>query len=867
MPDWTSSVRDRLQNLGVDPATEAEIIDELSQHVADRHRDLVARGVTATDAEVLALRELDGHETLRREIARLKTEPLAPTQNTTRAGWTGVWDDVVFAWRRLWHSPGFASAALLTMTLTVGANTAILTVADAVLFRPLPYADPDHVAIIQMKSRTSGRQSTSTSNAFLSAVNDGCPDVSEVGLLEPGPRVTVDGPDGPAAVAAMVASPNYFRLLGVKAAHGRMFEEQDTGGEGRVAVLSYAAWQQRFAGDPSIVRRSVTIGASTFDIVGVLPAGFYFPSLFAGRPSLVVMGQPLERGVAGGTFHAIVRVAPGVSLERAQAEVEAAVVSVPDSGKQYPYLNDVRSILYPIGRPVMRYLIAAGALIFLLGCANLANMLLVRGRRRLGETAVRLALGATRARLIRPIVFEAFFLGAAGAALATLIAALAADLILRQVPRAAYGEAPVGVDARVIGITFAVALLGSAAFSIVPAWRLARVDVLSLLQRRGNPSGRRTWFGRPMVSVQVAIAIAVVFGAAVAGRSFLTILATPIGFSSDRVVRVGMAAPANSGGPSAFFQQVMDVLARRRDVESVGAVGSLPFSREAANFGATIEGNAQPAAGGVYVLPGYFDTVRIPVLRGRVPTWDDVRSDESVAVVSVSAMGAMFGNRDAIGATFTDGRDRHFHVIGVVGDVWNSYSLKPEPRAYVLPGPRTRALNIVLHLRDRHATAPAEITADLRTLATAFTVEWWDDLLTTDPAYRDPRFQTQVFVGLATLALGLTALGIFSVVAYLVSARTRELGVRLAIGASPRSLVGLMVRQSLWPVAIGLAGGLVLAFWGGKLAEAQFFRVDASDPRLLGLALVTVVVAALAAAYLPARRATRINPADVLRAE
>ena len=865
MHDWKAHVRERLNHLGLDPTAEADVVEELSQHLADRHRDLTARGLSADDALPQALRELDNHEALGRAIRLRKFAPLEPVHDTSRSGWRGIPDDVTYAWRRLRHSPGFAVAAVLTVVLTVGANTAILSVADAVLFRPLPYTDGEQVAIIQMKSRADGRQFTMTPYAVLNAVNDGCPDVGEVGLAEGGPRLTVDSPQGPVSVNTAIASPNYFRILGARPAYGRVFDEHDAGGAGRTVLLSYSAWRQRFGGDPSVIGRTITLGTQSFDVVGVLPAGFYFPSLFLGRPDLIVVGKPLELGGKGGTFHAIVRIAPGVSFERAQSEVEAAVQPLPDSAKQYPYLNPVRAVLYPIGRPVMRYLVAAGVLIFLLGCANLANMLLVRGRRRLRETAVRLAIGASRTRLVRTILFEALFISVAGAVLAAVAMSLTSDLLLKQVPPAAYGNAPVGVDPRVVVITFAMALIGAVVFSVVPAWRASRVDVLSLLQRRGRINRRRSWFGQPLVSVQVAVAVAMVFGAAVAGRSFLSMLAMPLGFSSERVLRIGLAAPPAEPA-TAFFRRVMDELGRRPDVESVGAVSKLPFSRSAPNEGAMIEGGKQMVAGIVYALPGYFGTLGIPILSGRAPDWADAQGDDTVAVVSSLAARAMFGNEDPLGRTFSNGRDRRFRVVGVVGDVWESFSRKPEPQAYVLPAAKPGGFSLVVRVRDRRARTVDDFKASLRAVA-ARPVEWFDNLIKDDPAYSDPRFQTQVFVALATLALALTTLGVFSVVAYLASARVRELGVRLAIGASPGSLVSLMLRQSIQPVAAGVVAGLALAYWGGRMAEAQFFKMDASDPRLLLVALALVVIASLVAAYIPARRAARVNPTEVLRSE
>ena len=874
MPDWTDRVRDRLRGLHLNAATEAETIEELTQHLDDRYRDLQASGVTDAEAAAQAWQELEGHPRLAQEISTARASLVTtPIQNSSRSGLAALWDDFVFAWRRLRHAPGFAVVALVTVTLTIGANTAILGVADAVLFRPLPYADPGNVAIIQMLDKKSGQQFTMTPYAFLEAVNDGCPSVSDVALLEgvtaypglaPTVRPTLDSADGPVRVPVMAATLNYFALLGVQPVRGRLFTAADAGSEGRTALMTYAAWQRMFAGDESIPGRTISLGAVSVDVVGILPPDFVFPSNFAGRPSLVVLRKPLGRGEKGGTFHAIARIADGVPHERAQAEIEAATAPVGKSlGREsVAKLNEVRTILYPVGRPIMRFLVAAAVFILLLGCANLANMMIVRGRRGLHDTAVRLALGANRARLIRPMLFEAAILGVGGAVLAVALTSVTFDMLLRQVPPAAYGRAAVGVDTRVTLMALAMGLVCALAFSVVPAWRASGVDVLALIQRRGG-RGSRVRLGQPLVAIQVAIAVAVVFGAAIAGQAFVSVLRTPLGFSADRVALVGIAPPTGTTDTLTFYQQVIETLTNRVDVAAAGAAGSLPFSGAA-----PFSGTKDRKAGIVQALPGYIEAARVQILRGRSITWDDVRNDPAAAMVSESASQVLFGTDQPVGATFESVDGRTYRVVGVVGDVVNSLSRESRPQVYVIPGQDFRGANVIVRFRDRRAGTLSEIRRELRSATgTAATAEWWDEQIQMDNAFRDPRFQTIVLGGLSTLALGLTALGIFGVVAYLVSARTRELGVRLAIGASAESLVRLVVRQALVPVAIGIACGSLLIQWGRSLAEAQLFKIDTSSPVALAAAAGIVVLAAIAAAYVPARRATKINPTEVLRAE
>ncbi len=417
-------------------------------------------------------------------------------------------------------------------------------------------------------------------------------------------------------------------------------------------------------------------------------------------------------------------------------------------------------------------------------------------------------------------------------------------------------------------MSLGMGLLGALAFGVVPAWRMAGIDVLALIQRRGRTSGGRVRLGRPMIAAQVAVAVAVVFGAAIATRAFVAVLRTPLGFSADNVVQINIGPPKTVTDRQAFFKQVLETLATRRDVVAAGATGTLPFSGSMPFAYARIPGTTGNVASIVHTLPGYFEAAAIPILRGRAFTWDDARSDPNVAVVSQTAARALFQDREPMGAVFENSRGVRFRVIGIAGDVRCAVASEPQRWAYVIPGADLRGMYVIARLRDRRPAAIGEITAALGALtSSAPTVTWWADGISADNAYRDPRFQTIVLGTLGALALGLTALGIFGVVAYLVAARTREMGVRLAVGASPQALVGLVIRQALLPVAIGLVAGVILVQWGSRLAEAQLFKVDTRDPITLAAAIVTVLAASLVAAYLPARRATRINPSEVLRAE
>lgn len=764
----------------------------------------------------------------------------------------------------------------MTLALAIGANAAIFSFADAVLFRALPYDDPDRVFILQLGSRQNNNRYLLTPYEYLQAVETHHSALSEVGLLEQSSALVAESPDGAERIATVQVTPNYFSILGTRPARGRIFGAQDAK-QGRPAMLSYASWRQRFGGDEQLVGRAVEIGGQTFDIVGVLPDGWVFPTLFARRAEVITLMPPLSAQQSGGTFHPVVRLQNG-TVQQAQAEMDALIAPLaqrdPRTADTTVVLEDVRSVLYPVARTIMLFLVASSALVLLIGCMNLANMLLVRTARQEREIGVRAALGGSRLRLVRPIFFESLIVGGAGAVLALLVTAWSFDSLLRLVPPMAYGQAPVGVDGRIVMIALAMGVLSSVVFAVVPAWRVARADPQVLWQsRHRRPRTSRGWLRNPLITIQVAAAIVLVFGAVLAGRAFVSILNVPLGFEPAGVVTVSVWPSDKGPALQDFYVRAVETLARRADVMSAGAIGSMPLDSSAPDEGVQSIDGARLPAGIVHMLPGYFETVGIRLLRGRLLTWDDVRGGSDGAVISESAAAAMFPGQEALGSVFTNGRGRRLTVVGIVSDTRKS--LDPRARqflpAYVIPHDAVRRLTMVA--RVRQGVAGEAVLADMKreigpmAPRTPITAEWWSETIRDVTAYRNPRFQSTVLGAFALLALGLTVLGIFGVVAFLVTARTREMGIRLAVGATPPALVHLVLAQAMLPVLAGLIAGLLATQWIAGLAEAQLFAVDAKDPLTLAAAGVVVTLAALAGAYAPARYAAKIDPVVALRAE
>jgi predicted permease len=497
-------------------------------------------------------------------------------------------------------------------------------------------------------------------------------------------------------------------------------------------------------------------------------------------------------------------------------------------------------------------------------------MLLVRSRRREREMGMRAALGASRLAIVRPIVFETVIIGLVSAAVALSVTAATFDFLLRQVPPVAYRSAAIQVDGRVASFALILGLAAGFAFAIVPAWWSTRCDILALLKaQRPTLVRRRIAFGHPMVVVQVALAIVLVFGALVAGRALVSVLSVSLGFEPENLIVVN-AQPNRRTVPDyrGFYVRAVEVLRSRADVLSVGAGGSVPTDGFRGSDVVEISGDQRPVDA-LYVLPGYLETIGLSLLRGRLFTSDDI-SRGDVGILSESGARALFANREALGAAFKTRDGRQFSIVGVVSDVRRSLTRQLDPLAYVVPpSDLARGMTLVVRMRGRNAVSLTEVRREVGRLAPdiAVTAQWWSDSINASTPYRNPRFQTLVLTTFGLLAIILTALGIFGVVSFTVTAQLRELGVRLAIGASANSILRLVVRQAVTPVIVGLFIGLLATQLLKRIAEAQLYQVDVREPGTLIAASATVLCAALVAAYLPARQASRTDPATVLRAE
>ncbi|MEO8482633.1 MAG: ABC transporter permease [Acidobacteriota bacterium] len=837
---------------------EAEVQRELAAHLALLEDDFQRKGMTPSDARTAARKTLGGADQIR----------LAHRDARAFRWMDELRVDLRDALRTLVRHRRSTAIAVLVLTMAGAVNAVTLGVADAVLFRSLPYRDPSSIRVLQMRSAKTGQRYTRVPENLLALLGTPHEAFSAVGVLDDGPRITIATADGPRGVATASATATYFEVLGVRPYRGRLLSQQDV--VGRTALLSHDAWLTYFGGGESIVGQSVTLGNTPLDVAGVLPPGLFLPAIFGAKPAVITLAPAPKSTGKGGVFYPVVRLAHGISVERAQAALDSlALAGLPEADTRdvLPVLDPPETVLFRAGRPIMQALMLASLVFLVLASVNLASLLLVRNRDRARDVAVRLALGASRTRIIRPLFFELITTSVAGAGSAVLVAKLVFPSLLKQVPGVAYGSAPVGIDLRVALITLGLGLVTTLVFSFLPTWHGVMRDAQPLvLTGAGSHSGRGWKLGRPLVAVQVALTVLLVFGATVTGRAFVDLLQTPLGFDPQQVARLSVGwAP----GPN-FQEQSMRLLttiSRLPDVSAAGAASQMPFDGSAPDDG--LRGTGGARVGIRYVLPGFFEAARIPIVRGRTLTPEDAQSDPDAAVLSASAARVLFGDRDPLGGTFDNGRGRTFHVVGVSSDILQGIGDDSPAQALAIPGRDLRRLTLLVRLRTNRDSSLRSLEQAVKSASptTRTTASWWTDGIFNVTDYRNPRFQTTVLSVLSAVALLLTAFGIVGVVGFLVASRTRELAIRAAIGATGSSLIAMVIRQGLAPVGVGLVIGLLATRWAARLAEAQLFKVDTTGFSAIIATAAVVLAAALVSTYLPSRRAGRLNPADVLRVD
>ena len=818
--------------------------------------------------------------------------------------------DLRYAFRTFLQAPGFTLVAVLSIAIGVGANTAIFSVASALLLRPLPYKDAGRLVILWNRSPGIGVAEDWFSTAQYFDIKTGHQGFEDVAIAI-GANWNLTGQGEPERVGTLRVSSNLLPMLGVRPAIGRLFgPEADVPNRTGTALLSHGTWMRRYGGNPHVVGRSLTLNGQPYEIIGVLPASFdlpreVLPTLGGAEHAEIVLPLPLREDAGrirnGEDYNLIGKLKHGVRLAQAQAEMDAITARLralhPDV---YPSHGGLTFSIVPLHEQVVGearrplvILAAAVAFVLLIACANVANLLLSRGLSRQREIAVRAALGARGSRIIRQLLTESLVLALAGGAFGLVLAhwALAGIHALgtRSVPRLH----EIAINADVLLFTLAASICSGVIFGILPAARLSRVDMLASLKHAsrggsgaGTPWGRAPNVRRLLIVAELALSMVLLVGAGLLLRSFARLQDVSPGFNPSGVLTLELTMTGRKYESAErvleTYRQLWDRLRSLPGATAAGGVSMLPLSQMFAWGPIVLEGRALPAGESFVnvdqrtVGGDYFRAMEIPLLRGRLFTEQDTRATPRVVVIDDRMAEALWPGADPIGTRLrrggmdADPNAPWLTVVGIVGRI-KQYTLDETDSRIAMYHPHTQAPSRAMNIVVRSA-APAALTAaaaaEIRTLdrdLPIYNVRTMEERVDESLARR--RFSMLLLTLFAGLALGLATIGVYGVIAYLVGGRRREIGIRMALGATPGGIVALVVRQgagvALLGVGLGLAGAMLLTgFMRGLL-----FGVSARDPLTFAAIAVLLSSAAVLASYVPARRAARVDPMASLRSE
>lgn len=816
-----------------------------------------------------------------------------------------LWQDLRYGARMLRKNPGFTVMAALTLALGIGACTAIFSLINAALLRALPFPDSDRLVVIwaDNPARSLGSLSSPPANADVAGLRRHNESFAHITAFS---AHTADLADGgtPERVGAAGVTAGFFETLGVAPLLGRtLAPDEEAPGGPPVVLICHGLWQRRFGGDAALVGKSISVNGDKRTVIGILPPEFDFPRgaewpAFYPFPGRTEVWLPLgfrarDDGTGWSNWESRVerglvvvgRMKREIGLGQAQAELDAFAAreanAHPDSHKGWNLK------LVPLSKQVagrsqkaLLILFAAVGLLLLIACVNVANLLLARGVARRQELTVRAALGASRVRLLRQLGAECLLLASLGSGLGLLVAeaCLKTFLALNPLTHSRLDEA--ALDLAALGFAAFIALLASVSFGLVPALQASRIDLRSSLQEgsRGADGAVRDRIRGWLVAVEVALAIVLLTTAGLMARSFWRVHAAPLGFRSDSVLAFDVQLPharyPDEATVAAFFQQLITRLENLPGVLGAGAISYLPLGG-GENMGSfVIDGaspvvpGSEPAAERRWVTPGYFAAMGIPIKRGRVFQPTDTPAHPRVVVIN-ETLAKFFGARDPVGQRIRAGGAWR-EVVGVVSDVKSS-SLEREirPQLY-LPHAQWAwgGMTVVAQTEGdplAYVSAARNELKALDPLLPAAKVRTMKQVVSSASSAR--RFNTALLTFFAVAALLLTMLGIYGVEAFLVGIRSREIGVRLALGAQPRDVFRLVLRQGMKPVAIGCVAGLAGSLAASRLVASQLYGVSPTDSLTLGGVMILLLGAALLACWLPARRASRVDPMEALRTE
>lgn len=886
---WFNILRDRLRALRQRDTVINDIDREMRSHLDLQTEANIKAGMSPSEARQQALRSFG------------KVERAVDAAYDVKGG--GVFEtllqDVRYGVRMLTKHKAFTAVAVITLALGIGANTAIFSVVNELLLRPLVYRDAERIVML-WEVTPEGRRQNTTSRANFRAWRDQSSSFTQMAAFTD-QRFNLTGDGEPEELSVQMATPEIFKVLGVDPLLGRTFLAEDDGaGKTPVAVLSYALWQRRFGGQPSVAGQPITLNGETFTIIGVMPASFQFHIKHrsgTGRPAELwtILPMPIGPGAndRGRFLSVVARLKDGVAVEQAGAELRTIEARLSDEVPQFNknYSAEVlplrEQFFGSVRRPLWLMLGAVG-FVLLIACANVANLLLSLATSREKEIALRAALGARRGRIVRQLLTESLLLALLGSALGLGFAWLGIKALVAISPRDLISLQSVGLNVSVLLWTLGVSLLTGIIFGLAPALHISRLNLNDSLKEGGKSESAQAGGSRRLRSAlvvsEIALAVVLLASAGLLIKSFVRLQQVDRGFNTDNILTMVVRLPdaGYSKDPQIvnFFVQAMERIRSLPGVRSAGVINFLPlYGGLGSATGFKIEGRPEPPPGqgpstDVRVVDaGYFETMGIPLLRGRNFSNLELREPRRVILINEALARKHFANEDPIGKRLDVAMFENpiwCEVIGVVGNVRYDSLIDESPPAVYFAHPDLAYSFMTLVIRtdgDPASIAPS-VQREIRGLDSNQPVS---DVRTMDQVMSEwvsrSRFNTLLLGLFAALATLLSAVGIFGVMNYSVALRTRELGLRLAVGAQPRQVLMLVLKQGLLLTVLGVAVGLAASLALTRLLSGLLFGVEAFDLSTFTTISLLLMFVSLLACYLPARRAMRIDPLRALRYE
>jgi predicted permease len=788
--------------------------------------------------------------------------------------------DVQYALRLLRRSPGFTAVAVLTLAFGIGINLAIFSLADGMLFRPLPFRDPDQLVLVQGFTPKSGQPYNRVARVDIEQLATHHGGLSGVAASVDAENLTWTGSEGIESIRVTVWTPNLLEMLGVGAHIGRTLRPGDESVQPTPMMLTYNAWRRRFGEAEDVVGRTMVFGPRTIQIVGVLPRRFIFPAQGTMGSGEMLAVKPLPASEANdpraGLFTPVARLRSGVSIGQAQSEAD---VLIRRAAQQFPETPQDRALrlaglqfaMFELGRPLLWLLVGAASGVLLIACANLATLLTARAAVREREIGIRVAIGAGRGRIIRQLFVEALVLGGGAGAVALLLGWAAFQTLKQYVP-VHYRLLPDQLEPRTIAFTAIVSIAASVLFAVLPALSLSRRDLSASIRDRRHlrRTGGLMKAGAPLVAIEVALGFILFAATGLTVNSLIRMRTVDLGFEPTRVLPLGIGLGDRYPTPAArydVYDQILQSLRRLPNAEAAGGIDILPWG--GALPMRSLRKSGTPFIGVWTITPGYFRTAGVPILHGQDFTDDDVRQDAAVAIVSETTARQLWPGEPPMGKVVEADGERRRRVIGVVKDVRSGYGGTPDGAVY---WPVTRQGFRRMAVLARTSGDPAAFSVAMRTAAQQLdprllVVRPTPVIEMLDRTIAAARFETLLFTMFGVLGLIVATIGVYGLMAFWVGSRTQEMGVRLALGADAARVKALVLRQASVPLVAGVLFGLIGAFVLTRRLESLLYAITPHDPLTLTAVVVVLLGAGLGAAYIPARRAATVDPLITLKAE